>query len=208
MPTPAAGGPGTPGSNSAVIDLAASGVRVSDTVVEFAVATHDRRTAHTYPAEFDIYVDTNDDGIPDFVIWNQELGGFASTGQTVVYYQRLGASTANAAYYAGVGFDSSTMILTVPRSALGIADGQTFSYDVYAFDNYFTGVLTDAIVGQLFTVGEQLLEVEEFVEVPANGRTQLSVSATGDQGETTQTGLLLLHQSAATTDFEVVTVRR
>lgn len=100
------------------------------------------------------------------------------------------------------------MVLTVPRALLGIADGQAFSYSVYAFDNYFTGNLTDSITGQLFTAGEQVYATaESAVQVDAKSSVGLSVSATGATGESTQTGLLLLHQSAAENDFSVVTIR-
>jgi hypothetical protein len=209
MPKPAADGPGTPGSNAAVIDLAATGVRVDEAndMAEFAVATYDRRTVLPYPAEFDVYVDVDNDGTDDYVLYNAELGGFAATGETVVYVVDLATGSGGAYYYAGAGFDSSTMILTAPLSVLGITAGQTFSYSVYAFDNYFTGNLTDAIEGQVFTAGEQLYAAEPYVETDAKSRTSLGITATGAQGESTQTGLLLLHQSAAENDFSVVTVR-
>ncbi|RIK17918.1 MAG: hypothetical protein DCC50_00155 [Acidobacteria bacterium] len=210
LPEPGAGGPGTPGSNQAVIDLAATGVRVDldHGVAEFAVATYDRRTVLPYPAEFDIYVDADNDGTDDYVLYTAELGGFASTGQTVVYVFDLASGVAVPHYYAGAGFDSSTMILTAPLGALGIDEGQTFSFSVYAFDNYFTGWLTDYIEGQVFTAGEQLYAADPYVEVDAKGRANLDVTATGATGESTQSGLLLLHQSAAQDDFSVVTVRR
>jgi len=205
LPQTAAGGPG---SNEAVIDLAASGVYVDAGIVQFAVATHSRRTVLPYPAEFDVYVDVDMDGTDDFVIWNQENGGFAATGETIVYVRNLHTAASGAYYYAGGGFDASTMVLTVPRALLGIADGQAFSYSVYAFDNYFTGNLTDSITGQLFTAGEQVYATaESAVQVDAKSSVGLSVSATGATGESTQTGLLLLHQSAAENDFSVVTIR-
>ena len=209
MPEPAAGDPGTPGSNAAVIDLAATGVRVDldNGVAEFAVATYDRRTVLTYPAEFDVYVDSDNDGTDDYVLYTAELGGFAATGQTVVYVVNLATGAGGAYYYAGAGFDSSTMILTAPLGALGITEGQTFSFSVYAFDNYFTGYLTDAIEGQVFTAGEQKYAADPYVEVDAKDRAKLGIMATDAAGESTQTGLLLLHQSAAESDFSVVTVR-
>ena len=132
----------------------------------------------------------------------------AATGQTVVYVVNLAPGAGGAYYYAGAGFDSSTMILTAPLGALGIEEGQTFSFSVYAFDNYFSGALTDYIEGQVFTAGEQLYAAHPYVEVDAKGRASLDVTATGATGESTQTGLLLLHQSAAEDDFSVVTVRR
>src|SRR5690606_5866297 len=95
LPQTAAGGPG---SNEPVIDLAASGVYVDAGIVQFAVATHSRRTVLPYPAEFDVYVDVDMDGTDDFVIWNQENGGFAATGETIVYVRNL-HTAASGAYY-------------------------------------------------------------------------------------------------------------
>ena len=42
-----------------------------------------------YPAEFDIYIDSNNDGTPDFVVFNAENGGFSATGQNLVFVANL-----------------------------------------------------------------------------------------------------------------------
>ena len=124
QPKPAAGGPGTPGSNAAVIDLAAAGVRDGGSgAIQFAVATYDRRTVLNYPAEFDVYVDSNNDGVDDFVLYTAELGGFAVTGQTVVYVANLATGVATAYFYVDGGFDSSTQILTAPVDGAGNRPG-------------------------------------------------------------------------------------
>jgi subtilisin family serine protease len=202
---------GTPGSNTALIDLAATGVRTYDLgdgfdVVEFAIATYDRRTVLTYPAEFDVYIDTNNDGTDDFVMYNAEAGGFAATGQSLVYVVNLATGAGGAYFYNAGGFDSSTQSFLAPLSVLGLEEGDTFSFSVYAFDNYFTGALTDAIEGQSFTIGESVYAADAYVEVPANGSASLAVSATGAEGGSSQTGFLLLHQSAAENDYSVVEV--
>ena len=41
----------------------------------------------------------------------------------------------------------------MPLTALGLTTGTTFDFSVYAFDNYFSGAVTDAIEGQTWTVG-------------------------------------------------------
>src|SRR5690606_20885361 len=100
-----------------------------------------------------IYVDSNDDGIDDFVVYNAELGGFNVTGQNVVYVVSLRTGTGAAYYYTEADLNSSNVILTAPLAALGLTQGSRFSFDVYAFDNYFTGSLTDAVEDMTFTVG-------------------------------------------------------
>lgn len=208
LPDPAPGEPGSPGSNAAIIDLAAVGVRDGGGgTIQFGIATYDRRTVLTYPAEFDVYIDSNNDGTDDYVLYNAELGTFASTGQTVVYVANLATGGASAYYYDDGGFDSSTQIFTAPLAALGITPGQTFGYSVYAFDNYFTGAQTDAIEGQTFTWGEsKYTPATGTVTVPAKSSTTVPVQATGSTAPSSQTGMLLLYRSAATTDFGVVQI--
>jgi subtilisin family serine protease len=208
LPDPAPGDPGSPGSNAAVIDLAATGVRDGgDGTIQFGVATYDRRSVLNYPAEFDVYVDSDNDGVDDYVVYNAELGGFAVTGQTVVYVADLRTGAASAYFYDDGGFNTSTQILTAPLAALGIAPGQTFGFSVYAYDNYFTGAQTDAIEGQSFTWGESKYTPSTgTVTVPAKSNSTVTVQATGATGASTQTGLLLLYRTAATTDFGVVQI--
>ena len=208
LPDPAPGEPGSPGSNAAIIDLAAVGVRepAPDTI-QFGIATYDRRTVLNYPAEFDVFIDSDNDGTDDYVVYNAELGGFAVTGQTVVYVADLATGTSSAYYYDEGGFNSSTQILTAPLSALGIAPGQTFGYSVFAFDNYFTGASTDSIEGQTFTAGQaKYTPASGTITVPAKSTTSVAVQATGATGASTQTGMLLLYRSAATSDFGIVQI--
>jgi minor extracellular serine protease Vpr len=208
LPDPAPGEPGSPGSNAAIIDLAAVGVREPEAgVIQFGIATYDRRTVLNYPAEFDVYVDSNNDGTDDHVIYNAELGGFAVTGQTVVYVANLATGKSTAYFYDDGGFNSSTQILTAPTSALGIAPGQTFGYSVYAFDNYFSGAATDAIEGQTFTSGEvKYTPSSGTLTVPAKSTSTVALEATGAAGASTQTGMLLLYRSAATADWGLVQI--
>lgn len=208
LPDPAPGEPGSPGSNAAITDLAALGVREPEPgLIQFGVATYDRRTVLNYPAEFDVYVDSNNDGTDDYVVYNAELGGFAITGQTVVYVANLATGASTAYYYDDGGFNSSTQILTAPTAALGIAPGQTFGISVYAFDNYFTGASTDVIDGQTFTAGQSKYTPSSgHVAVSAKSGSTVAVQATGATGASTQSGLLLLYRSAATNDYGVVQI--
>lgn len=211
LPESPAGGPGTPGSNAAVIDLAAVGVRQvgtgSGSAVQFAIATHERRTVLPYPAEFDVYLDSDNDGVDDFVLYNGEVNGFAVTGQTVVWVYNLETNTQAGYYYVDGGFHSSTQIFTAPAAAIGLVEGQTFAYSVYAYDNYFTGVLTDAVEGVTHTWGQQKYTVAEDAEVPPGKTVQLKIAPSGATGATSQSGVLLINRSAASKDFAAVVVK-
>ena len=50
--------------------------------VQFAIDTYGARAHPNYPAEFDIYIDKNGDGVFDSVIFNRENGTFGSQGSS------------------------------------------------------------------------------------------------------------------------------
>lgn len=210
LPRPAPGTPGSAGSNVAVIDLAAAGVRddVASDVIQFAVAGHRRQTVPLYPAGYEIDVDTDRDGTVDYAVIQQEAVGPGSSGESLVYVVDVDTQVATPYYYTDANFDSATQVLTVPLSALGLARGATFDYSVLAYDNYFSGLTTDEIVDQTWTVGAEKYRLQggaDQVSVPAGGRLRLTV-APASAAETTQTGLLFLYDNAATRDFQAVRV--
>jgi len=186
------------GDNFAVVDLRSVGVRTFESgVIQFGISTHGDRSHPNYPAEFDIYVDSNDDGIDDFVVYNAELGGFNVTGQNVVYVVSLRTGTGAAYYYTEADLNSSNVILTAPLAALGLTQGSRFSFDVYAFDNYFTGSLTDAVEDMTFTVGTPRYAVGSS-SLTINPRREVELRVTSPEGgaeaSPSQTGFLLLYQ--------------
>ena len=148
-----------PGDNFAIIDMRAVGVRHLPAAVfgadylEFAINTNGRRAHPNYPAEFDVYLDTTGDGVPDFVVYNAENGGFGVTGQNLTYLANLTTGVATAYFYTDADLNSGNVIMTVPMAAMGLAVGKTIGIDVFAFDNYFSGNLTDEITGMRFTPG-------------------------------------------------------
>ena len=190
-----------PGDNFAVVDLRAVGARLvniggGNFGVQFAVNTFGARSHPNYPAEFDIYIDNNRDGDPDFVVFNAENGAFGSSGQNLTAVFNLTTGTSAAFFFTDADLDSANAILTAPLSALGLTPGTQFDVSFYAFDNYFTGALTDAITGKTYTLG-----VPRFfgsgvpaAGVPAGGSSTLTIDAIpgGDVASPSQTGLLLM----------------
>ena len=79
-----------PGDNFAVIDLGQVGVRLAmagqTPLVQFAINTFGKRAHPNYPAEFDIYIDANRDGIADYILLNWDLGSAGGTGTSDVFY--------------------------------------------------------------------------------------------------------------------------
>ncbi len=185
-----------PGSDYAVINLQATGVRlvciancsVSPVYgVQFAVTTFGQRSHPDVPAEFDIDIDANNDGVPDFVIFNGDIGfetsGTAYSGQNGVFIADLAAGTASGPYFYTVAdLDSANVILTAPLSALAsvaapvsVSVNQPFTFSVLAFDNYYTGNLTDLITGMQYELDMPQEYTAPSFSVAAGGSTVLPV---------------------------------
>lgn len=204
-----------PGDNFAVIDLRATGVRANGSNVEFAVNTFGSRSAPVYPAEFDIYIDSNNSGAFDYVLFNSELGGFGATGETVVNVFNLNTGSLTPVAFANVDFNSANMVFSVPMAAVGLAPGQKFNFQVLAFDNYFTGNLTDFIGPMVVTLGTPRYSTDGgtgFVStfVPAGGSVPITVTkvAGGAAASPSQIGILLKYRDAkpgSETDLVTVT---
>jgi len=208
---PAPGQPGSAGSNVALIDLAAAGVRddVNTDLVQFAVAGQRRQTIPLYPAGYEVDIDTNRDGEFDYAVFQSEAVGFAASGQSLVTVFNIATEEAAAYFYTDADFDSATQVLSVPLSALGLSRGSTFDFTVLAFDNYFSGLITDAIEGQTWTVGSMkyaLAGGADSLVVPAKGKTTVTLTQSTRPVTSSQTGLLLLFDDALRRDAQAVTV--
>ena len=210
LPKPAAGTAGAPGSEVALIDLLNVGVGTDATTVAFAVNGNGRRPSPLYPAQYEVDIDTNRDGTPDFAVFNAELGGFGVSGQSAVYVQRVGSYSAAAYFYSTADFDSANMVLRAPLSALGLAPNQSFNFSVTAYDNYFSGRATDTISAMTYTVGAPKFAlssggspITELV-VPRNGTVSPVITSTGSVAPSTETGVLFMYDDAAGREADAV----
>ncbi len=81
------GGTPGPGCNFTAVDLKEVGVRdFSDTYIEFGVTVYDSPfRASQYPAEFDVWIDSNRDGVDDWVVFNLDVAGNGSDGRNAVW---------------------------------------------------------------------------------------------------------------------------
>jgi len=192
------------GDNYAVVDLKYFGARLvgiggGQYGVQFAVNTFGTRAHPNYPAEFDVYLDTNMDGTDDFVIYNLENGGFGTTGQNVVRVYNLNNDTSGIYFYTDADLQSGNAILTAPLAPLGITPATQFGVSVYAYDNYFTGSPTDAITGMTYTLGAPRYYPDNYAPVvPQGGSTALGIFALpgGATASPSQSGLLLMYRDA------------
>src|SRR5204862_210347 len=75
------------------------------------------------------------------------------TGQDVVSVANLHTGTvAGPFFFADADLDSGNIIMSAPLSAVGLTPGTKFDFSVYAFDNYFSGFLTDAVENMTYTL--------------------------------------------------------
>lgn len=209
QPKPAPGEPGSPGSNVVLVDLAAVGVidSADADLVAFAVADHRRTRTPLYPKQFEVDVDVDRDGTPEYALVNLEVGGFGATGLSAVYVVDLATFDAVPYFTSLADFDSATHVLAAPLSALGLEEGDTFDFTVYGVDGYLTGLATDVIEGMTWTVGGGKYATPGGVVTGPSSSAGLPVAPTGSTAESTQTGLLLLHGNNKGKDFQVVTLR-
>lgn len=122
-------------------DLRAAGVQSfaegDDQLLVFAVNNHDR-WSNAATDEFDISVDTNGDGKAEYVVFTYDSGAirsgsFDGTTEVFVVDAATGALSA-AGFLAGSPTDSSTILVPVYASALGLsAAAGDFSYTVASY---------------------------------------------------------------------------
>ncbi len=179
-------------------------------LVQFAINTFGARSHPNYPAEFDVLIDANRDGTPDYVIFNAENGGFAATGQNVAFVANLSTPTAPALgfFFTGGGLNTGNMILTVPLFLLAptapatgpsVTLNQPFNFQALAFDNYFTGNLTDQTPVMTHTLATPKFAAAADVVVVNAGTAGLlgtSVPPGGATASPSQLGLLLMYTSS------------
>ncbi len=205
---PAAGEPGTPGSNEAVIDLAAVGVRTVGDSLQFAITQYDRRPTPEVPALVRVEIDTNGDGTPDRLVYNDDFNSFRPLdGRSFVFAgpdgatpTRLGPVDADA--------DSANQVFSVPLAQLGLQPGQTFGFRVLAFDRYFSGHLEDRVDDMSYTVGRPQFSVADgttFV-VPAHSTAAAMVNSDPFGGPSSETGVLLAYRVNAGAESTAITV--
>lgn len=153
-----------PGINGSFVDLNEVGLRsypvaglnasfglpaapagaLADEVIEFAVTVYDKpyRASHNFPVELDVFVDADRDGRPDYVVFNADLALDGSDGRNAVFVRDVnpadGTRATRAFFFSVTDFNSQNWILPVPAAAIDARSDQPFSFQVQAFDAYFT----------------------------------------------------------------------
>ncbi|MPZ29041.1 MAG: S8 family serine peptidase [Micromonosporaceae bacterium] len=198
------------GDGFAVVDLAAVGVRSDGEVLQFGFNTHGQRAHPNAPAEFQVLIDNDQDGSPDWLVFNRDLSLGTGDGRNAVFVNEIGTNTATPFFFTEANLNSANAILTVPLAEVGLAAGDQFDFDVNGADWYFTGEVTDSIEDMTFTVGQPRFASDATVEVPAFSPTRLAITEVdgGAEASPSQSGLLLMWRDGLTgAEAATITVR-
>jgi hypothetical protein len=140
-----------PGCNTSPIDIKDVGVAYEPLMpsdndnLYFGITIWDEPyRAGEYPVEFDIYIDTNNDGVDDYVVFNYDVG-LGVDGRNAVFFQRLFPSVGplSAYFYTISDFDSNNYILTVPATLMGITPDTPIRFQVLSYNGYVGGPAWD-----------------------------------------------------------------
>lgn len=209
LPTSALPGPG---DNFAVVDLKSVGVRhvgcsFAGGCLQFAMSTYGRRAHPLYPGGFEVDVDYNGDGNPDFYIYQSENGGFGASGQSIVVVQNAVTGAASAYFFNDADLNSGNVTFTVPLAAVSPSAATTLTLDVYAYDNYFTGWESDAILGLKFTPATPRFTPSAQAGSVARGaaaRVTFTQNTSVPAAQSSEFGLLLMYRMNADNESQEI----
>jgi hypothetical protein len=113
----------------------------------------------------------------------------------------LATGNSSIRFFADADLVSANMIMTAALADLGISDpSKPFTFAVLAFDNYFTGALTDFIGPMQVALANPRFfgAGVPSAGVPVNGSSNLTVSRfpSGDAASPSQKGVLLMYRDA------------
>jgi minor extracellular serine protease Vpr len=202
---------GGEGEQSPIIDLRYVGVTTipvgagfcsanASFLLGFAVNTWERQTHANAPAAFEFDLDTDQDGVFDYAVFNFDLSftGF-SDGRNVTWVLNLATGQASAFFFTDHGTNSGNTVLLLCGEQIGMNAsnlGQPIDMDVLAVDIYFTGNVTDSLEDiTIIPGGERYLGILNDI---GSGATEiLTVLDFGEAGTNpTETGVLLLLDGA------------
>jgi minor extracellular serine protease Vpr len=128
-------------------DVRAVGVQTNpisgtDSILVFAVNTFDRFSSASQ-GEFDILVDTNGDGVPDYDVIAVDFGflttGTGFNGEMVAAVLNLHTGAIVINFLADAPTDGSIVLVPVLASSLGLSPSNSkFSYQAQFFNNFYT----------------------------------------------------------------------
>ncbi|WP_292833379.1 S8 family serine peptidase [Microbacterium sp.] len=159
-------------------DLRAAGVQSfaqgDDHLLVFAVNTH-QRWSNAASNEYDVVIDTDADGEADWIVLSYDSGAVRAgsadgTAETFIVDAKTGA-IASSGFFTQAPTDTSTMLLPVYASDLGIAG--SFSYTVQTFAS--NGGEDSASDWAMYDPTNPAITNGQYVTVPQRGSTSVSI---------------------------------
>ena len=172
------------GSGGSGYDLRAAGVQTIDTadgeLLVFAVNTWSR-WSNAAADEFDVGIDTNNDGKAEWTVFSADSGAIRTgdfTGETEVFlYNTTTKQLSATGFLAQAPTDSSTILLPVMASDLGLsADAGAFAYTVssYTVEDSAAGDSFDAWAK--YNPWQRAFEDGGGATVPRNGSASVQIA--------------------------------
>jgi len=175
-------------------------------VMGFAVTTYDRST-QAAPTSFEFWLDTDNDGTDDYVVYNTPLA-FASDIRNVTVVFDFAAGEGTPFFFLVHNTNSANNVLLFCGDQIGMNTEDflktSMGVTVRAWDYYFSGEYSDEIAGlNVVPLGERFFTVFEddnfgYVELPPlSEKVGFEVEDYEDQLNETEVGLLWLYGPGA-----------
>ncbi len=117
-------------------------ISATDSILVFAVNTYGR-FSNPASGEYDIYIDVNGDGTPDFILFSGDVGAVetgSANGKIGTFLVNLATLDVFSEFPADAPTDGSIVLMPVLASDLGISPkNPRFTYSVNAFDDTGAG---------------------------------------------------------------------
>ncbi len=156
-------------------------ISATDSVLVFAINTFNR-TSNTDAGEFDILIDVNGDGVPDYDLAAIDQGAFetgSSSGVQITVLVNLATGAAIEEYLVDSPTDGSTLLLPVLASDMGVSPvspaSPRFSYSETTF-NLLDGTSASLPGSASFNAFSSSISNALFVPVAPNATVAVPVS--------------------------------
>jgi len=164
----------------------------NDKQLVFLINTYGQATNQSVN-EYDVLIDTNGDGQPDYVVFGFDLGAVETgvfNGQYASFTENVSTGQIVDAFLADAPMNGSTIELPTMGSDLGLTGGG-FSYSVNAFSEVPGGIVDQTGTGS-FNPFNPAVSSGDFAAVPAGGSASLPLMVNrGLQSSTKALGWLV-----------------
>jgi hypothetical protein len=165
----------------------------------FAFDSWERHAHANFPATMWLDLDTDQDGTPDYAVFNADFAGLAQAtdGRTLTwvhtwadYPNTLGPGSAS--FFAEHATVTGNYVLLLCAEQVGMSQADFFSpvdVDALALDFYFGGAEDEVDPFTISPLGERFLGLPQ--DVPGNGTGSMEILDFGAEGTDANLGLLL-----------------